>query len=61
MSRGPWRGGAAAGGDMDSGSYNAVLNSLNTLHDASMTTLGSIDGTQDTSVYDSAGTWLYDY
>ena len=57
---GGWQG-AYGGGDMSQGSYDAVLNSMNTLHDSSMSTLGSIDGGYDTSAYDSAGNWLYDY
>jgi hypothetical protein len=54
-----WQG-AATGGDMDQGSFDAVLNSMNTLHQSSMSTLGSIDGGYDYSVYDGAGNWLYD-
>ncbi len=48
-------------GTMSQGSFDAVMNSMNATHDASMQTLGAIDGGYDTSVYDSAGDWLYDY
>ncbi len=55
-----WQG-APTGGGMDEGSFNAVMKVLNTTHEASMHALGAIDGGHDTSVYDSAGNWLYDY
>ncbi len=55
-----WQG-APTGGGMNEGSFNAVMNALNTTHEASMQALGAIDGERDTSVYDSAGNWLYDY
>ena len=46
---------------MSNSQFDAVLGSMNTLHESSMSALGSIDGSYDTSVYDSAGQWLYDY
>jgi len=49
------------GGGMSQGSFDAVMNAMNATHEASMSTLGAIDGGYDTSVYDSAGNWLYDY
>ncbi len=57
-----WQGAApAGGGQMSQGSFDAVMNAMNATHDASMQTLGAIDGGYDTSVYDSGGDWLYDY
>lgn len=46
---------------MSQGSFDAVMNAMNATHEASMTSLGAIDGGYDTSVYDSGGHWLYDY
>ena len=58
-----WQGAApaAGGGQMSQGSFDAVMNAMNATHDASMQTLGSIDGGYDTSAYDSSGNWLYNY
>lgn len=55
------RQGGSSGGQMSDSQFDAVMNSMNTLHEGSMTTLGGIDGNYDVSVYDSAGQWLYDY
>ena len=49
------------GSEMSNSQFDTLMNSMNTLHDSSLQTLGAIDGEYDFSVYDSAGQWLYDY
>lgn len=56
-----WPGSTGYGGGMNDSTYQAVLNSMNTLHDSSMSVLGSIDGEKSWDVYDSDGLYSYSY
>ncbi len=57
---GGWQG-ASAGSEMSNSQFDAVMSSMDTLHQSSLSTLGAIDGEYDFAVYDSAGQWLYEY
>jgi hypothetical protein len=55
-----WQNAYGNGGEMSDSTFDAVMNAMNATHNASMHTLGGVDGTYEGSWYDGAGNWLYD-